>query len=202
MKARASDDSNVVTMRIYPAARARPRDVKDHGHGIRHRDFVDRAFSAANAAPVHSYRVYREEIEPVSADPRQTFRKAGNEIARSTLLGATAATHYQDSQFEFGRTYVYSVRSVAQYGSDAVESGQPESSLATVSRRATFFPRPLPQAWKPPSSLQPRGPLPTSNCRGRSVLRGTWRAIRLPERGRRFARRAHQHGNLAQSDVS
>jgi predicted phage tail protein len=57
-----------------------------------------------------------------------------------TLLGQTAATQFQDRKFEFARTYVYSVRSVAQYGSDTVESEQPASSMATVTARDVFPP--------------------------------------------------------------
>ena len=137
VKVRASEDSNVVVARIYVPPDA-PADVKTT---VRE-DAIEISWTApsaaANAAPVHSYRVYREELGPVSADQASPAKP---EIkAPFALLGETEATQYQDRNFEFGRAYVYSVRSVAQYGSDAVESGQPESSLATVTPRDIFPP--------------------------------------------------------------
>ena len=137
VKARASEDSNVVVARIYAPPDA-PADVKTTVQ----EDTIEISWSApsgtANAAPAHSYRVYREELE---APPPDQAAPAKAEIkAPFALLGETEATSYQDRNFEFGRTYVYSVRSVAQYGGDAVESGQPASSMATVTPRDIFPP--------------------------------------------------------------
>ena len=48
------------------------------------------------------------------------------------------APPFQDTQFEFGAHYVYSVRSVADYPDAAIESA--DSNLAEVSPRDTFPP--------------------------------------------------------------
>lgn len=135
--ARASADSNVVLARAYSPPEA-PRDVK----AAVLQDGVEISWTppaiASGAQHAYVYRVYREEVESPASD--QTA--AGKLLVKAPfeLLSQTAATKFQDSKFEFGRTYVYSVRSVAQYGSDTVESDQPPSSMATVTARDVFPP--------------------------------------------------------------
>jgi hypothetical protein len=137
VKVRASEDSNVIVARIYMPPDA-PADVKTT---VRE-DAIEISWTApsasGNAAPVHSYRVYREELEAPS--PGQAASAKPESKAPFALLGETEAAQYQDRNFEFGHTYVYSVRSVAQYGSDMVESDQPASAMATVTPRDTFPP--------------------------------------------------------------
>jgi len=52
----------------------------------------------------------------------------------------TPSAGYRDTQFQFGLTYVYSVRSVAQFESESVESA--DSKLVVVSPRDVFPPAP------------------------------------------------------------
>jgi predicted phage tail protein len=54
------------------------------------------------------------------------------------LLGPSSSADFSDSHFEFGKTYLYAVRSVAQFGSDAVESA--DSAPAAVTPRDIFSP--------------------------------------------------------------
>jgi fibronectin type 3 domain-containing protein len=56
------------------------------------------------------------------------------------LLGVTPSASYRDTQFQFGHTYVYSVRSVGQFESEPVESA--DSKLLVVSPRDVFPPEP------------------------------------------------------------
>ena len=136
-RARASADSNVVLARAYPPPEA-PSDVK----AAVMEDAVEISWTApaiASAAQhAYVYRVYREEVESPASGQAATEKLQVK--APFTLLGQTSATQFQDRKFEFGRTYVYSVRSVAQYGSDTVESEQPASSMATVTARDVFPP--------------------------------------------------------------
>ncbi len=88
--------------------------------------------AGATTAPV-SYRVYRAIVPTESA--------AGGENALAPpleLLAATPLPTFRDTQFEFGRTYAYLVRSVAEYPSGPVESA--DSAKLLVTPRDTFPP--------------------------------------------------------------
>jgi hypothetical protein len=77
-----------------------------------------------------TYRVYRGVAEPgetsISQDLSKTKLKSPLE-----LEGSSSGTEFRDVHFEFGTPYVYSVRSVAQYGADSVESADSVPTLVT-----------------------------------------------------------------------
>jgi hypothetical protein len=137
VRARASADSNIVVARAYPPPEP-PQGVKV--------DVMEHAIeiswiapgSASQAQPPYVYRVYREEVEPPAEGQTDTGKLQVKVPFES--LGQTAGTRFEDHDFEFGRTYVYSVRSVAQYSGEMVESDQPASSMATVTARDVFPP--------------------------------------------------------------
>jgi len=81
-------------------------------------------------------------------------------------VGPSSSTEFRDSDFEFGKTYVYTVRNVSQFGADLVESA--DSAPAIVTPKDTFPPA-APSGLE--SAIIPATPqaLPTSNYRGRSV---------------------------------
>jgi hypothetical protein len=54
------------------------------------------------------------------------------------LLGSSPSNEFRDSRFEFGIPYLYTVRSVAQFGADFVESA--DSPPAKVTPRDVFPP--------------------------------------------------------------
>jgi hypothetical protein len=87
---------------------------------------------------IGSYHVYRGEVAmgaeaAAAASPPEAKLEEG-----MALLGVAAAPSYSDGQFEFGRAYIYSVRSVAEYDSGQVESA--DSNLTCVWARDTFAP--------------------------------------------------------------
>jgi hypothetical protein len=134
-KARASGDSNIFAARIYapPAAPAGLRVSVTESAIV-----VSWAESQPpSGASSGGYRVYRAEIEsgqePAPQDLSQAKLKSPME-----LVGPSASTDFSDSQFEFGKTYLYTVRSVAQIGADLVESA--DSAPAIVTPRDTFPP--------------------------------------------------------------
>jgi hypothetical protein len=134
-KARASEDSNVVTARVYAPPEA-PRDI--------HVDVAESALIVSwTDAPVppgassRAYRVCRGVVdsgqEKLPPDLSQAKLKTPLELA-----GSSPSTDFRDSHFEFGTQYVYTVRSVAQFGADFVESA--DSAPAIVTPRDTFPP--------------------------------------------------------------
>lgn len=135
-KARASADSNIVMARVYP-----PPDGPFNVKTTVGENMIEISWSArsgnASAPPVQSYRVYREEVEPPPQDSEFPVRLGGK--TPLVLLSETEATQFQDKNFEFSHTYVYSVRSVVRYGDTTVESDQPMGT-ALVSPRDVFPP--------------------------------------------------------------
>jgi len=92
----------------------------------------DRTLSGS-APSISVYHVYRGVPDPSAP--------AGAPKLKSPLvkIADAQAPPFEDTQFEFGATYVYSVRSVAQYsGGATIESA--DSNLAEVSPRDTFPP--------------------------------------------------------------
>lgn len=91
--------------------------------------------SGAPIAALAGYRVYRAEAEPNAeeSDAAKWQRKRPAE-----LLGVSPTAAYRDAQIEFGRTYLYTVRSVAQYELDSAESA--DSPPLALTLKDTFPP--------------------------------------------------------------
>jgi hypothetical protein len=134
-KKRASDDSNVVAARVYlgPETPAGLRGtITEHA--------IELAWQPT-AAPGASagYRVYRGELAAGATPPASAADISKLKFsAPLELLGPAPEDSYDDAQFEFDRTYVYTVRSVAQYGADSVESA--DSAPLIVTPRDIFPP--------------------------------------------------------------
>jgi hypothetical protein len=134
-KTQASVDSNIVIARIYPPPEA-PRDIRV--------DFMESALIVSwPEAPLPpgasslGYRIYRAVIEPGQENLSVNLSQAKLKTPL-VLAGASPATEFRDSHFEFGTPYLYTVRSLAQFGSDFVESA--DSSPAVVTPRDVFPP--------------------------------------------------------------
>jgi fibronectin type 3 domain-containing protein len=94
-----------------------------------------RTTSGAAIAALAGYRVYRAEVEPgqTESDPAKLKLKTPAE-----LLGVSPTAAYRDAQIEFEKTYFYTVRSVAQYELDSVESADSQAVVLTL--KDTFAP--------------------------------------------------------------
>jgi len=135
VKARASGDSNILAARIFPPPAA-PRDLRV---SVTESAIV---LSWAESPPPSGassggYRVYRAETESgQEAAPQDASQvKVKSPLA---LVGPSSSTEFRDSDFEFGKTYVYTVRSVSQFGADLVESA--DSAPAIVTPKDIFPP--------------------------------------------------------------
>jgi hypothetical protein len=134
-KARASEDSNVVLARIYPAPEA-PRDV--HVEVTESALVVNWAAAALpSGASSRTYRVYRGVLESSQENPPQELSQV-KLSAPLEPVGSSPSTELHDSHFEWGTPYLYTVRSVAQFGTDFVESA--DSASAIVTPRDVFPP--------------------------------------------------------------
>lgn len=131
-KRRASGDSNLATTRIYPVPErtAAPLATVTESAVELTWQPPQRTTDGAPLTALVSYRVFRAE-----ADVTGQARATG-----PALLGTAPSATYRDTQFEFGRSYVYTVRSVAQYDVDSVESA--DSDPVAVTPRDIFPPKP------------------------------------------------------------
>jgi hypothetical protein len=142
-----SANSNVAALTVYPAANP-IADLKAEFQraGVALSWTPPEKTLIGNAPNIASYRVYRAEIESAqNASP--TSPAAGGTEAPNTKvpfarIAEPASPPYIDTQTELGKTYVYSVRSVAQYPGVQIESL--DSNFATITPK-DVFPPPAPQ---------------------------------------------------------
>jgi len=139
-KKRASANSNVVVLRLYPVAEritTLQARVTETSIELNWASPVKTSGGNPLTSPV-DYRVYRGEIDPVSAEATAKDTAEAQWRVKPILLGAADGTSYRDSGFEFGKTYVYLVRSTVSVADEAMESS--DSVPAVVTPLDTFPP--------------------------------------------------------------
>ena len=136
VKSRASGDSNVFASRIYPAPGI-PGELRVSVAESAIALSWSEPLAAGTTPKAAGYRVYRGEIEPGEVSAPQDVSQAKLK-SPLTLQGSPTSAEFSDTHFEFGHRYLYTVRAIAQYGSDAVESDDSAPSVVFV--RDTFPP--------------------------------------------------------------
>ncbi len=137
---RASPDSNTVSVRVFPMpqrVRSVQADVTETA--------IDLSWPAPTQTsagepidPIAEYHVYRGELDPSSADAASKDLLQAKWKSVLTLAGPAPTNHYRDTTFEFGKTYLYIVRSAVLAGGQSLESS--DSPTAIVTPRDTFPP--------------------------------------------------------------
>jgi hypothetical protein len=153
---RASADSNTVTLRLVPVSeRISSLDARVTKSAIELTWRSPTRTSAGDPLPaaIGGYHVYRGELDPASADAAAKDPAQAKYKSRPALLASPSENKFSDTEFEFGKTYFYTVRSVRVLASsnanaasgeaNAVESA--DSAPAIVTPRDVFPPAP-PQA--------------------------------------------------------
>lgn len=148
-----SADSNFVDLVVYPAPDAiddLKAEVTQSGVVL---SWTQPQKTVAGTTPqISTYRIYRADRTPAPASAAAspaaasggsaTIGKAAMENAgrQSPLIkiGESESPGFQDQQAEFGRTYVYSVRSVVQYPGEMLESA--DSTVVEVTPKDIFPP--------------------------------------------------------------
>jgi hypothetical protein len=140
---RSSVNSNAVKIHIYPV----PSPI-----GQLQSQLTDSAIELSWQAPtqtvggdpitVTEYHVYRGELDPKAYDAQITGGDALHEhfTAPLALLNRTNDPHYSDSQFDFGKIYVYLVRSVTSAGNNAIALESSDSDVLILKPADTFPP--------------------------------------------------------------
>jgi hypothetical protein len=143
-KKRASSDSNSVTVRVFPV----PQRIASLQAKLTETS-IDLTWTLPtqtsggdplSAAP--SFHIYRGQIDPRAHDPAAKDLSHDKWISPLALLARSDATSYRDTQFDFGKTYVYVVRSATAAEGTALES---DDSDPLVLAAADTFPPSVPQ---------------------------------------------------------
>ena len=91
---------------------------------------------------VSGYHVYRGELDPPSADAASKDLSQAKWISPLVLLAPALETSYRDTSFDFGKTYLYTVRTVINVENNSLESGD---SIAAIVTPRDIFPPAAPQ---------------------------------------------------------
>src|SRR6266436_2406405 len=141
---RASADSNSVLVQVFPV----PQKI-----ALVETQVTESAIELSWAAPATTsaganlsgalmYHVYRAEVDPAAlkaAEERGSLLETKSGLA---LLATSAAPSYQDTSFEFGKSYLYIVRSVLTANGLSLESDDSQHVIVTP---RDIFPPAAPQ---------------------------------------------------------
>lgn len=130
---RASPDSNVATARVFPV----PQPISSVRCQV-----TETAVNLTWPVPtltsasvllsaISGYHVYRGEIDPHAPPPMSKDFSTTHWVAPLALRGPSTTNSYSDGQFEFGKTYVYVVRTVIPAEGDEIESDNSEPVTLT-----------------------------------------------------------------------
>ena len=140
---RASADSNTVTVRLLPVAeRITSLQATVTETAIELNWQAPTRTSAGDPLPaISEYRVYRGELDPASAASKDILQAKWK--FPLALLAPSPKNSYRDTLFDFGKTYLYIVRTViSQAASTAIESSDSNSAIVTPQ---DIFPPAVPQ---------------------------------------------------------
>lgn len=145
VRARASSkkdsaDSNTVTAKVYPVAQRIPAlQLQVTQNAIELSWPAPALDSVANIKEsLTGYHVYRGEPDPTTPPPASGDLSQIKWKSPPILLATASGTSYQDTLFEFGKTYIYQVRSLVTADGNQIESD--DSAPAVVTPRDTFPP--------------------------------------------------------------
>ena len=140
---RASADSNVVTVRLFPVPeRIASIEARVTEPAIELSWPVPTRTSAGDplTATIAGYRAYRAEMNADASTTSAQGLAQSKQEPRFSPLALTESNSYRDTSFSFDHTYVYMVRSVIQADGKELESS--DSQPVTVTPRDTFPPAP------------------------------------------------------------
>jgi uncharacterized protein len=141
---RASPDSNTVSISVFPV----PKGITSLQATVT-QSAIELSWQAptltsggAVLSGVSSYHVYRGEIDASSAEAASHDIMEAKWESPLALLASSAVNSYRDTLFEFGKTYLYVVRSVIIADGSQIES---DDSLPVVVNPRDIFPPAAPQ---------------------------------------------------------
>src|SRR5580704_2799150 len=120
---KVSANSNAATLRVAPS----PEPITDLKAEITHQGVIltwtpPQKTAVGPAPPIASYRIFRREIPQATAPAPSNGAQPPHSQNPALQIGESTTPPFRDTQIQFGKTYRYSVRSVAQYPDLQIES--------------------------------------------------------------------------------
>src|SRR5580698_8609263 len=136
---KVSANSNAAIRQVAPS----PEPIADLKAEITHQGVVltctpPQKTAVGPAPPIASYRIFRREMPQATAPAPANGPQPPRSPNSTVLIGESVAPPFRDIQIQFGKTYRYSVRSVAQYPDLQIESL--DSPVIEVTPLDTFPP--------------------------------------------------------------
>jgi hypothetical protein len=137
---KSSVDSNQISVDLYPV----PQRIENVTPSVTEKSIQltwlapTSTSAGAQLPPIQEYHVYRGELDPTSVAAAQKDLHSVAWKFPLLQIGVATKPEYQDSTFDFDKTYVYVVRSVISEGGSLLESG--DSVPAIVAAKDTFPP--------------------------------------------------------------
>lgn len=141
---RASANSNVVSLRLFPVPERIASLTARVTEGAIELSWAapSRLSDGEALAAFSGYRIYRGEIDPASAEAASKDLSQAKWKAPLALVSPSEEPGYRDTFFDFGKTYVYIVRSVVLVDGNPLESSDSEPAVVTPK---DIFPPTAPQ---------------------------------------------------------
>jgi hypothetical protein len=130
---KASMDSNDATVDLYPV----PQAITALDAAVTEKAIKltwtppDTTSAGATLPPIQSYHIYRGELNPTSATAAEKDLHSATWQLPLLQIGTSDKPEYQDSSFDFGKTYAYVVRSVISEGGSQLESADSHPKIIT-----------------------------------------------------------------------
>ena len=118
---KVSANSNAAALRVEPA----PDQITDLKVEVTHQGIIltwtpPQRTALGTAPPLALYRIFRHEVNQTTAPSPAPQSPQSQKL--SVQIGDCPAPPFRDTQIQFGKTYIYTVRSIAQYPDVQVES--------------------------------------------------------------------------------
>jgi hypothetical protein len=130
---KASANSNEVAVQLYPV----PQAIADLSAKVTEK-YIQLTWTVPTGSsagtplpPIQEYHVYRGELDPASVAAAEKNLHDAKWKTPLMQIGVAGAVEYQDSSFDFGKTYAYVVRTVIPEGGSALESGDSNPAILT-----------------------------------------------------------------------
>jgi len=143
-KKKDSADSNTVSLQLYPVAERIP---SLDAHVTENSIDLSWPVPALSTAPnvnesLAGYHIYRGELDPAAPPPNANDLSQAKWKSPPILLAPSQNNSYRDTLFDFGKTYVYQIRSLVIAEGNPIES---DDSAPVIVRPRDIFPPAAPQ---------------------------------------------------------
>jgi hypothetical protein len=130
---KTSADSNAISVNVYPV----PERIETLNPKVTEKSIQmswtapSRTSGGEALSGIQEFHVYRGELDPASAAAAERDLRTAVWKLPLLKIATTNVSEYEDTGFDFGKTYAYIVRSVVNAGGTALESADSRPAILT-----------------------------------------------------------------------